>query len=154
MIKMNLQLFGGRGSGCGNNPAGKGATATTRTAAERAASNPSITEKVSTKESSKRTVSGTLSTLKEPEAFKSSKINHDLGGSYGKVTISIENEGSRGFRTSVITPNKGRYTVTSKTFAQAKKSVPDLIKNYVDYKDRFKNRKLTRSELAELMNGL
>ncbi len=57
MIKMNLQLFGGRGSGGGNNPAGKAAKVTAKTAAEKAAPAPSVTEKAEKQTSSEFTFS-------------------------------------------------------------------------------------------------
>lgn len=98
---------------------------------------------------------GVLNKLTEPSKFSSSTVDYDMGKDYGVVELRIYNNGSSGFNATLNLPGGGRYEKTGLTsFSAAKKAFPSLIERYVDYKNRFKGRKLSAKEWADLTNGL
>ena len=146
-MKLNLQLFGGRGSSGGNSKA---------SAVKNAEAKPKKAEgavKSSTKSSS------VTDKMTEPALYKSTTAFTKIEGALGKqvqLRLDISNNGNRGFKASVTKAggNGEGFEATASTFAQAKKEIPRLIEKYYNNLHRFKNRKLSKSELRDIMNGM
>ena len=92
--------------------------------------------------------------LKNPDKFKSTKTTID-GDNNDRLTLSIENMGNRGYQASINIKGGGRFdSAQGLTYTQAKKALNELFDRYKKRANRFKGRKLSKSEMRDLSSGL
>ena len=101
----------------------------------------------------KQRILDAVNKLQEPAKFKTSKVSLKGAKHNDQIAVGITND-HRGYTATIELGDGARYEATASTFDEAKEEFGKLADKYIRYSFRFRGRKLTDEEYADLTNGL